>query len=1045
MASQDSITPADGAASQSGDVDLSDDVRDELVRQREADARAWLQNQSPATGHRQARLTRTWRVTLGLLARGVDADQAVSLMLSEFNPRCSPPWEPREVEDTCQRAAVRRGGSGSMMGTTVTPKVATPEQLDLAYRTVLSRTRLTMSDRSTLHARGFTDEEVARLGYSSWNMALNAWYATIDEIQKHLGDATFNVPGIVQTAVRPEFNPRTAGPLVPVRDFEGRVVGLRVRHEWQVENKAGMPILDKDGKPKREKTYLWFSGRDRKDHPDDARAVACLHVPLHDGLATSVIRFTEGEYKADFATLRTCVLTVSIPGVGSWRLALDAVTKLGVKTALIAFDADCESNEAVARAIVELAQALRSLNVEVKIETWPITAGKGIDDVIRNGHTNQIRVLEGDEASEWLNELARNHGLPGRTDIDKLFDDIQTEAEATNVVRLQVVRSAKPKNHHRTDLGNAGRFVDQHGDDIRFCVPWKKWLCWDGTRWKVDDTQQVERWAHETVRSIYAEAGREADLDKRKALVGHAIHSESVSRITAMITLAEALVPIRPEEFDQDHWLLNVQNGTIDLKTGKLRDHQRNDFITRLAPVEFDPAADRSAVDRFLEVVQPEAEMRAYLWRRWGYCLTGDTCEHFIAIDYGSGRNGKSTADNAVQKVLGDYAVQVPTELLLDRPGAHPTDRTTLHGKRFAVATETEEGARLNVSLIKQLTGGDPISARRMREDFWTFLPTHKLTLVTNHKPQIRETKDAIWRRVHLIPWAVQIAKGKEDKTLAEKLPGPGLLRALVEGCLDYQAKKELLPPRVVIVATHSYREESDLLAGFIVEHLIEDPKTELEFRALYALYKSWAEEGGHKPMSQKRLTGELDERGLGQSIRSSRTGRMVRVGVKQRLHDDGDDDALWADPDPSILQPDAAPTQHESCRSEGSEGSEGRSGINAYMEPREGEIRDLPSNPSIVQDGLPAVVTLGTLLPGTHELPVQALGRHPDGEHAGQLWLDLCAGNDGVVLRLPDSSEAGIKRTLRLVGWSPVKKCCERRVLVQVRPDRTVSLVGEA
>lgn len=840
------------------------------------------------------------------------------------------------------------------MGTTVTPMVATPGQLDFAYRTVLSRTKLTASDRAALHARGFTDEEIGWLGYSSWKMDLTVWYAAIEEIQRHLGDATFKVPGIVRTSVRPEFHPRTEGPLLPVRDLHQQVVGLRVRYERQLENKKGMPILDKDGEPKREKGYLWFSGRDRKDHPDDARAVACLHVPLHDGLATSVIRFTEGEYKADFATLRTRVLTVSIPGVGSWKLALDAVTKLGVKTVLIAFDADCETNEAVARAIIELEGALRALGVEVKIETWSVEFGKGIDDVIRNGHTNQIRVLEGDEASEWLGELARTHGLPGRTDLDKLFDDIQTEAEATNVVRLQVVRSAKPKNHHRTDLGNAGRFVDQHGENVRFCVPWKKWLVWDETRWKVDDTQQVERWAHDTVRSIYVEAGREADLDKRKAFVGHAIHSESVSRITAMITLAEALVPIRPEEFDRDHWLLNVANGTLDLKTGKLRDHRRNDFITKLAPVEYDPAADRSAVDRFLEVVQPEAEMRAYLWRRWGYCLTGDTSEHFIAIDYGSGRNGKSTADNAVQKVLGDYAVQVPTELLLDRPGAHPTDRTTLHGKRFAVATETEEGARLNVSLIKQLTGGDPISARRMREDFWTFLPTHKLTLVTNHKPQIRETKDAIWRRVHLIPWAVQIAKGKEDKTLAGRLPGSGLLRALVEGCLDYQAKRELRPPRVVIVATDSYREESDLLGSFIVEHLIEDPKAELEFRALYALYKSWAEEGGHKPMSQKRLTGELDERGLGESVRSSKTGRMIRVGVKQRLVAslDDDDDGPWPDENPSILQSEASLNPQESCHSEGSEGSEGRSSINAFMEPREGEIRDLPSNPSIVQDG---------------------------------------------------------------------------------------------
>jgi hypothetical protein len=776
-------TPA-GNPSQVEDVDLSDEAHDKLVRERQLEITAWLRAQQPATGDRQTRLTRTWRVALGLLARGLDTDGAASLLLQEFNPRCSPPWETREVEDTCRRAAARRGGSASTTSPTAAPQIATPEQLDFAYRTILSRTRLTTADRVALHERGFTDEEIALLGYSSWRMDLNSWYASIADISKQLGDATFTVPGIVRTAVRPEFHPRTEGPLIPVRDLDGSIVGLRVRHEWERENKKGMPILDKDGNQKREKAYLWFSGRDRKDYPDDARVNACLHVPVHDGLTTVVIRFTEGEYKADFATLRTRILTVSIPGVGSWRLALDAVTKLGVKTVLIAFDADCETNAGVARAIVELEGALRAMSVEVQIETWSAEFGKGIDDVIHAGHKGEIRVLEGGRAESWLDDLARKHRLPGRdlrTGFEMLLEqqeaaeapapgigvtpgespDSEPAAPGLKVVDLHAVRNAQPRDRHRTDLGNAERFVDQHGTDIRFCVPWKKWLCWDGTRWKIDDTQQVERWAHDTVRAIYGEAARENDPDKRKALVSHAVQSESASRIAAMTSLAEALVPVRPEEFDRDHWLFNVQNGTVDLRTGKLREHRRGDFITKLSPVEFDPGAACPLYDAFLEKCLPDQPVRDLVCRLDGYALSGVIREHVFPIHHGKGRNGKGVHTNTLLHVMGDYAKQIPTEVLMASRGeAHPTGRATLFGVRFAAAVEAEEGAALNVAFVKQATGGDRISARKMKEDFWEFDPTHKLQFSTNHRPVIRATDDGIWDRVLLIPWLVRFAPG---------------------------------------------------------------------------------------------------------------------------------------------------------------------------------------------------------------------------------------------------------------------------------------------
>jgi putative DNA primase/helicase len=343
-----------------------------------------------------------------------------------------------------------------------------------------------------------------------------------------------------------------------------------------------------------------------------------------------------------------------------------------------------------------------------------------------------------------------------------------------------------PQGFNLTDLGNAERFVAHHGEDVRYCYQWRKWLVWTGARWERDEAGRVHRLAKETVRSIYREASDEEDEDRRKALAKHARASESETRIRAMVELAKSEIPASPDQFDADPCLLNTSTGTIDLRTGALREHRREDLITKLAPVEYDPVAAAPTWETFLKRVLPGEELRGFVRRAAGYSATGNTSEQCMFIHHGPGANGKSTFQETISAALGDYAMRTPTEtLLVKRPGGVPNDVARLKGARFVTASETEEGRRLAESLVKDLTGQDTISARFMWAEWFDFKPTHALHLSTNHKPEIRGTDAAIWRRIRLIPWAVTIPPAEQDRELPEKLRTelPGVLACWRGSC----------------------------------------------------------------------------------------------------------------------------------------------------------------------------------------------------------------------------------------------------------------------
>jgi len=423
---------------------------------------------------------------------------------------------------------------------------------------------------------------------------------------------------------------------------------------------------------------------------------------------------------------------------------------------------------------------------------------------------------------------------------------------------------------HTTDLGNARRFLIAHGPDLHYCHPLQRWFVWDGTRWREDQTGEVVARAKATVRAMYAEAANEDDDRRRKDLARHALKSEAAQKIRAMTELlkTEPGIPVLPEELDQDPWLLNCQNGTLDLRTGELRSHDRRDLITKLAPVVYDPNATCPEWFRFLDrIMAGRADLVTFLQRAVGYALTGLTDERVLFILHGSGANGKSTFLETIALLLGDYAARTTADTVLARDrDAIPNDIARLRGARFVYASEAEEGRRLAEARIKDLTGGDTITARFLHQEWFEFRPEFKLWLGTNHKPVIRGTDPAIWDRIRLVPFDVRIPESERipRRELMARFEAelPGILAWSVRGCLEWQ-KHGLGMPAEVREATGAYRAEMDVLAQFLEECCIVNPLAKAKAGDLYRAYSEWCEANGERPLSQRNFGMRLTERGF--------------------------------------------------------------------------------------------------------------------------------------------------------------------------------------
>ena len=441
-----------------------------------------------------------------------------------------------------------------------------------------------------------------------------------------------------------------------------------------------------------------------------------------------------------------------------------------------------------------------------------------------------------------------------------------------------------------TDLGNAMRLVALHGEDLRYCYTWGKWLVWDGKRWVIDDVGQVEFLAKDTVRNIYAEAARETSESRRREIAKWALSSESRQRFSAMVALAQSEpgIPIKHDEPNRNRWLINCLNGTLDLRTGELKPHDRADLITKIAPVEYRMGAPCPNWLSFLNMIfEGNQDLIAFVQRAVGYSLTGITDERCMFILWGKGKNGKSTFLETIGRMMGDYAEKTTAETLLTtRQTNIPNDIARLQGARFVRASESEHGRYLAEARIKEMTGQDMIAARFLFSEWFSFIPEFKIWLGTNHKPVIRGTDEAIWDRIKLIPFTVRIDNPKPrreiDAMFSEELAG--IFSWAVEGCMEWQ-DHGLGVTEEVRKATAEYRYEMDNIGRFIEEccevgEYFRTPSSEL-----YEAYKAWAEDVGVEVLSSQSFGRRLTELGFEAQRNTTGQKKWMRQGI--RINDD--------------------------------------------------------------------------------------------------------------------------------------------------------------
>lgn len=398
----------------------------------------------------------------------------------------------------------------------------------------------------------------------------------------------------------------------------------------------------------------------------------------------------------------------------------------------------------------------------------------------------------------------------------------------------------------------AKRFVDRHGDELRYCAAWSKWLRYDGSCWRTESTHLAYDLAHAI--------GREAALEfDEKVAVGLA--SNHTSAAVVALARADRRIAATVDQWDPNPWALATLDGIVDLRTGKMRAPDPEEYQTKSTTVMVPDNVHDCPIPTWLKfldrIFAGDVDLIAYMQRVLGYCLTGTTDEHAMFFCYGTGANGKSVFLSTVAGILGDYQRSAPIETFtVAASERHPTELAGLRGARLVTAVETEEGRRWAESRIKALTGGDTISARFMRQDFFDFKPQFKLIIAGNHKPGLRVVDEAIRRRFNLIPFAVTIPAAERDGELTEKLKleWPGILRWMIQGCLMWQ-NTGLCPPRAVADATDAYLEAEDAFSAWRKARCVLKATGTEKAATLYASWKAWCEGEGEKVGSQKRFS----------------------------------------------------------------------------------------------------------------------------------------------------------------------------------------------
>jgi len=406
-----------------------------------------------------------------------------------------------------------------------------------------------------------------------------------------------------------------------------------------------------------------------------------------------------------------------------------------------------------------------------------------------------------------------------------------------------------------TDEALALRFTELHKSTLRYVASWGRWLIWDGTVWQFDETLQ----AFDLSRAVCRKASSECNEERVAAAIASAKTVAAVERLAKSDRRHAAVA----DQWDADPWLLNTPGGVVDLRTGEMREHRPDDYMTKITAVALGGVCTlwRTFLNR---ITKGDLELQTFLQRFAGYCLTGITREHAMAFGYGTGANGKGTFLNALSGLLAGFAAVAPMDAFTASPtDRHATELAMLRGARLVTAQETEEGRRWAEARIKALTGGDPISARFMRQDFFTYQPQFKLFVAGNHKPGLRRVDEAMRRRLNLVPFTVTIPTAERDADLPDKLKAEwsGILQWMMEGCLDWQANG-LAPPPAVRVATDNYMQAEDAISNWIRERCKQIEYGGTESSKLYADWCVWSKAAGEDPGSQKRFSQALEDKG---------------------------------------------------------------------------------------------------------------------------------------------------------------------------------------
>lgn len=599
---------------------------------------------------------------------------------------------------------------------------------------------------------------------------------------------------------------------------------------------------------------------------------------------------TEGEKKT-LAAEAAGFACVGLSGVSCWSAKKGRkrvlhpdwdLLSLRGRHVYVVFDSDSRTNlRGVRREEKKLAQALLGAGAIVYV----------------------VRLPSGPNGEKWgLDDFLVARGAPA-------LRQLCLEAKPQELDTKKAAAASAPEEATATtDVGNAERLIRRHGDDLRYVPAWKSWLRWDGQRWARVTEEAVLALAIDTARSIYdevAEAGKRGDRDAADALLAHAKKTEGASSLANMVRVARSLtgVAIEVDDLDADPWALNCRNGTLDLRTGELREHRREDLITRLAGVAYDPDAASGAWDRFVgDAVRGDEDYLRFLQASAGYALTGDTSEERMWLLQGPGGTGKSTFLEALRGVLGDYAVTAEFSTFTRRErndhGPRP-DIARLAGARLVVASEGEDSQRLSEALVKNITGGERITARFLYGSEFEFRPAFKLWLATNHDPTVRHDDTGVWRRLLHLPFRHELPEDQRDPRLKAELvdverSGAAVLAWAVRG-LTVWRQRGLVVPESIRRSTEGYRASQDVLAEFLDDKCVLRDGAACTTKELKIAYKEWRNDVGQRfAPGWQRVTARLRDEGC-EYVNGWLRGRKCRfwqgiglAGADEFQDDDG-------------------------------------------------------------------------------------------------------------------------------------------------------------